>query len=72
MAKHRKRKRSGALGTPTKQDFEQLATILCVHQVKHDVVANIATWFGARNPRFDRQRFIEAARTSCKRTKPWV
>ena len=66
------KRRRKTLGTPTRQDFEQLATILCVRQVKHDVVADVASWFGARNPRFDRTRFIEAARTSCKRTKPWV
>lgn len=55
------RRRRKTLGEPTKQDFVAIAQILCRNRVGQRVVEDMSDYFAAKNPRFARGRFEEAA-----------
>lgn len=61
-----KRRRSRALGEPTKKDFQAIAQILCEHDASEAMVGAFSRHFHAQNPRFDAGRF-NAAVANCKR-----
>jgi len=54
------------LDAVTKKDFTAIADILCQHDARASMVGDVADYFKTQNPRFNRDRFVEAVRT-CKR-----
>lgn len=46
----------------TRRDFETIAQVLATTVSRENIARTLADKFAADNPRFDRDRFLEAAR----------
>lgn len=64
--KRRRRRLAKSLDGVSTQDFVAAARILCKHGAAESLVTDFADYFGSKNPRFLRDRFLRAAK-SCKR-----
>ena len=55
--------------TLSKKNFQKTAQILHDTKASPDTVLSFANYFGEENPRFDRERFIDAVRTGSDKRK---
>lgn len=45
----------------TKKDMDAIAEVLATYNARENIALGIANYIGTQNPRFDRDRFLEAA-----------
>jgi len=62
MASRRHRRMSTSLAGVSKQDFVAIAKVFCKHNVSAAAAEDIASYFGQKNPGFQRDRFLAATR----------
>jgi hypothetical protein len=51
-----------SLAGVSKQDFVAIAKVFCKHNVSSAAAEDIASYFGQKNPGFQRDRFLAATR----------
>lgn len=52
----------------TRKDFEAIARILDANTADYCIVADFADFLSEENPRFDRERFVEASTQELRKT----